>query len=97
MIISAAMKARAILVPDRAEIICLLLSAVPRHFSARTLLARVVRMLLSPFWAGTTHVVQLGPIWIGQRGRDAAPPAHSHADEAAKRRGREQRSGNMRV
>ena len=30
-------------------------------------------MLLSPFWAGATHVVQLGPIWIEQRGREPAP------------------------
>jgi hypothetical protein len=26
--------------------------------------SRAARVLLSPFWAGTAHVVQLGPIWI---------------------------------
>ena len=63
----------------------------------RTLLACISRVLLSPFWAGATHVVQLGPIWIEQRGREPAPATRGQTDDAVESRGREQKSGNMRV
>ena len=63
----------------------------------RTLLACISRVLPSPFWAGATHVVQLGPIWIEQRGREPAPATRGQTDDAVESRGREQKSGNMRV
>jgi hypothetical protein len=56
-----------------------------------------VRMFLSPFWAGTAHIVQLGPIWIEHRGREPAPPPRRRAEDAPRSRGLEQHSGNIRV
>jgi hypothetical protein len=53
----------------------------------RTLVAYILRVLLSPFWAGATHVVQLGPIWIEQRTREPAPAPRGHTDDAAESRG----------
>ena len=35
-------------------------------------------MLGAPFWAGATHVVQFGSIWIEQRRREPAPPPRGH-------------------
>ena len=54
-------------------------------------------VLFSPFRAGATHVVQLGLIWIEQRGRQPAPAPRGHTENAAECRGREQHSGNIRV
>jgi hypothetical protein len=56
----------------------------------RILLACISRVLLSPFWTGATHVVQLGPIWIEQRGREPTPAPRGHTDDAAESRGREE-------
>jgi hypothetical protein len=44
------------------------------------------RVFLSPFWAGTAHVVQFGPIWIEQQARERAPPMR-HLIEDARRDG----------
>jgi hypothetical protein len=49
-----------------------------------------VRVLLSPFWAGTAHVVQLGPIWIEQRSREPAPPLRRRVEDSPRSRRREQ-------
>src|SRR6266516_1269092 len=53
-----------------------------------------VRMLRSPFWTGATHVVQLRPIRIEQRGREPAP---SRAQDPPRSRAREQHSRDIRV
>src|SRR5437660_12068802 len=55
------------------------------------------RVLLSPFWAGATHIVQLGPIWIEQWGRAATPLPRRRVEDAPRNKGREQHSGNIRV
>ena len=54
------------------------------------------RVFLSPFWAGATHVVQFGPIWIEQQAREPAPPLRHRIEDAAPRRDGEQRSEDMR-
>jgi hypothetical protein len=58
------------------------------HLTAEGL-AGVLGVLLSPFWARATHVVQLGPIRMEQS-REPAPPLRSDPDGAAEGSGREQ-------
>jgi hypothetical protein len=48
-----------------------------------------VRMLRSPFWTGATHVVQLRPIRIEQRGREPAPSPSRRAEDPPRTRARE--------
>src|SRR6478609_1838387 len=55
-----------------------------------------VRMLRSPFWTGATHVVQLRPIRIQQRGREPAPSPSRRAEDP-RSRAREQHSRDIRV
>src|SRR5262249_33646390 len=55
------------------------------------------RMLRSPFWTGTTHVVQLRPIRIEQRGREPAPSPNRCAQDPPRGRAREQHSRDIRV
>src|SRR5438552_4067427 len=56
-----------------------------------------VRMLCPPFWTGATHVVQLRPIRIEQRGREPAPSPSRRAEDPPRSRAREQHSRDMRV
>jgi hypothetical protein len=44
-------------------------------FEQARLACRVVQMLFTPFRSGATHVVQLGAIWIKERGREPMPPS----------------------
>src|SRR5262249_9721554 len=53
-------------------------------------------VLRAPFWTGATHVVQLRPIRIKQRGREPAPSSR-RTDDALRGRGREQHSRDIRV
>ena len=55
------------------------------------------RMLHSPFWTGATHVVQLRPIRIEQRGREPAPSPRRRAQDPPRSRAREQHSRDIRV
>src|SRR5208337_1584468 len=55
------------------------------------------RMLRSPFWTGATHVVQLRPIRIEQRGREPAPSPSRHAQDPPWSRAREQHSRYIRA
>ncbi len=55
------------------------------------------RMLRSPFWTGATHIVQLRPIRIEQRGREPAPSPSRRAQDLPRSRAREQHSRDIRV
>src|SRR6476620_10948569 len=56
-----------------------------------------VRTLRSPFWTGGTHVVQLRPIRIEQRGREPAPSPSRRAEDPPRSRARQQHSRDIRV
>ena len=53
-------------------------------------------MFLLPFRPGTTHVMQLGPVWIGHRAQPA-PPSGDRVDAAAWGRDRKQHSRYVRI
>src|SRR5262245_37912875 len=53
-------------------------------------------MLGSPFWAGATHVVQLRPIRIEQRGREPAPSPGRVAPDSPRSSAPEQHAGDIR-
>src|SRR5262245_6698004 len=52
-------------------------------------------MLRSPFWTGATHVVQLRPIRIKQRGREPVPSPGRLAQDPPPSGAREQHPGNI--
>ena len=54
-------------------------------------------MLLSPFRARASHVVQLGPLRFEQRCPEPPPPSGSHVEAAARRGGRKQHSRHVRI
>src|SRR6516165_9454175 len=55
------------------------------------------RMLRSPLWTGATHVVQLRPIRIEQRGREPAPSPSRRPQDPPRSGTREQHSRDIRI